>query len=140
MYEVTKWLVLAFLSWMSLVDFKKKAIPFYLILGFGMLILVFRIFFASKSWTETAGVVLIGAGFFLMGRFTREAIGYGDCWAILFLGVYAGAFEILEIVLTASVMTALFSIGYCMKYGWKSRYTFPYIPFLTVAYMVVMIL
>ncbi len=140
MREVTDWILLFFLVIAGIIDLKKKEVPCVLILKMGICIFLFRILWVDVTVSATVGGILIGLFFFFAGKITGEAIGYGDCWMILLLGIYRGGFVVLQIVLVASMASAIFALGYCMYSGWKRKYAIPFVPFLTAAYLGVVIL
>ena len=135
------YLVIAgFLLVISVIDVKKKQLPIWLLIIMSLFVAVFRMGYIEDTWGSTIGGIAMGAAFFVAGKLTKEAIGYGDSWIILLLGIVLGGMKIVEVVLTASFTASLFSIAYCIKKGWKKEYAIPFAPFLTMAYLGVMLL
>lgn len=135
MCKITDGIIMIFLVLAGMIDWKTKQIPLLLLIKMGLCILLFRLLIVDVSVKATVGGIVIGLLFFAMARVTKEAIGYGDCWIILMLGVYCGGFEVIQIVLLASLGTAIVSIIYCIRNGWGREHEIPFIPFMAAAYM-----
>ncbi len=91
----------------------------------------------ETSLMEAALSLIPGAGFFLLGFLTREKVGYGDGWALLMIGLFAGAcrcFLILFVGLMAesAVAIVLLAIGKI-----KRDREIPFLPFLLLGMGVV---
>ena len=129
--------------WMMVVayrDLRTKQISCLALLVMSFFVLVFRIVLVKDTIWSTLGGVLVGAGFFLISKWSKEAIGYGDSFLILLLGIFLGGKILLEVVLFATLLASVFSLGVCMIRGWNKKYTIPFAPFLTLAYMGVVFL
>ncbi len=140
MYKIADLIFLGLLGAASVIDIRKKEIPVILLLLMGGSVLLFKMIGAEETVESTLGGVLLGIFFFLVGKITREAVGYGDCFIILFLGIYKGGFKALQMILVASIATAMFSVGYCIWNGWQRKGTIPFVPFLSAAYVGVIFL
>lgn len=140
MCKIADGIIMIFLGLAGIIDWKTKQIPLLVLIKMGLCILLFRLLIVDVSLKETICGIVIGLLFFIMGRVTKEAIGYGDCWVIFMLGVYCGGFKVIQIVLTASLGSAIVSIIYCIRNGWKRKYEIPFMPFMAAAYMGVVLL
>lgn len=124
----------------SISDIRKKEIPVVSLILMSVSLLILRIFVLNTTWEATLGGIVVGVLFFAISRLTREAIGYGDSWVILFLGICLGGVVTIQILFWASFMTSVFSIIKCIRHGWNRKQTLPFLPFLTVAYIGVVML
>lgn len=140
MCEVENWTMLLVLMTVSISDFRKKEIPVVSLILMSVSLLILRIFVLNTTWEATLGGIVVGVLFFAISRLTREAIGYGDSWVILFLGICLGGVVTIQILFWASFMTSVFSIIKCIRHGWNRKQTIPFLPFLTVAYIGVVML
>lgn len=140
MCEIGNVLVAVLLAAVAYRDWRTRQISCLSLIIMSILVVVLRIAFVEDTIWSTLGGVAVGALFFLIGKCSKESVGYGDCWLILLLGVFLGGESLVEVVLVAAVLTSLFSIGFCMIRGWKKKYTVPFAPFLTLAYIGVMFL
>jgi len=121
-------------------DWKTKQISFGLLAFMTFLVMLFRFTVIEDSVWSTVGGIFIGIGFFVVSKCTREAIGYGDSWLILLLGIYLGGRALLEVIFVSSLLASLFSVYYCLRRGWNKKYAFPFVPFLTATYLGVVFL
>ena len=140
MCEIENILVAVLLAAVAYRDWRTKQISCLSLFIMSILVVVLRIAFVEDTIWSTLGGVAVGALFFLIGKCSKESVGYGDCWLILLLGVFLGGKSLVEVVLVATVLTSLFSIGFCMIRGWKKKYTVPFAPFLALAYIGVVFL
>lgn len=93
----------------------------------------------KKILSALTGIV-IGGIFLLCSRVTGEAIGYGDSWIILLLGVYLGGRQLLTVIMLAFFLAGIFSLVGLVRKKWSRTCSIPFIPFLTAAYVGVVLL
>lgn len=135
MCQIADWIVLILLGIAGVIDWKKREIPIWLLMIMSATILLFAICCNHVSiWYRFAGV-LLGTAFFIVSKFTNEAVGYGDSWLILLLGVHLGIFKVLQLLFVASLMVAVFALFYLWKHRWRRKATLPFVPFLAITYM-----
>ena len=138
MYKIADWVVFILLVVIGIIDWKKREIPIWLLLLMSVAVSFFATCCENVSiWYRLAGA-LFGGVFFLISKFTKEAIGYGDSWLILLLGVHLGILEALQLLFLASVLAAVFAVFYLWKRRWKRSATLPFAPFISIAYIGVM--
>ena len=138
MCEIADGIVFFMLVIAGLMDWKKKELPLWLLIGMSAGILVFALCCKDTSlWYRVAGAAL-GVLFFLISKVTKEAVGYGDSWLILLLGVHLGISDALQVLFAASLLAALFALLYLWIRRWKRNATLPFVPFLAIAYLGVM--
>ncbi len=140
MCEIEHGLVAVLLMAMAYRDWRTKQISCLSLLLMAILVLVLRVVFVEDTIWSTLGGVAVGISFFFISKYSRESVGYGDSWLILLLGIFLGGKMIMEVICIASFLAALFSIGYGLVRGWNRKNTIPFIPFLTVAYVGVLLL
>ena len=134
MCKIAYGIVFLLLVLAGVIDWKKREIPVWLLIFMSASVLFFSIVNKDVNiWCRLAGAVL-GAVFFLISRFTKEAVGYGDSWIILLLGVQLGIFRVLQLLLVASLMVAIIAVFYLWRHKWKRNETLPFVPFLAIAY------
>ena len=86
-------------------------------------------------------VILLAAGagvgivFLVISRVTEESFGYGDSILIVIMGGFLGFWNILSLLVMAFSMSALFSIFMLIKKKFHRKSAFPFVPFLTAAYI-----
>lgn len=77
----------------------------------------------------------VGIVFIVVSRVTEEAFGYGDSILILIIGGFIGFWNILSLLVAAFSMAALFSIFMLLRKKFHRKSAFPFVPFLTAAYI-----
>lgn len=77
----------------------------------------------------------VGIVFMVVSRVTEEAFGYGDSILILIMGGFLGFWNILFLLVAAFSMAALFSIFMLLRKKFHRKSAFPFVPFLTAAYI-----
>lgn len=119
-------------------DLKKREIPISLliIMSIGVLVIAFCCD-AEPVWSRCSGA-FIGILFFIISKCTKEAVGYGDSWLILILGVHLGLFKAVQLLFVASLAAGVCSLFFLWKHHWKRSATIPFVPFLLIAYIGVM--
>ena len=86
-------------------------------------------------------IILLAAGagvgiiFLIVSRVTEEAFGYGDSILIMIMGGFLGFWNILSLLVAAFSMAALFSIFMLIRKKFHRKSAFPFVPFLTAAYI-----
>ena len=86
-------------------------------------------------------VILLAAGagvgivLLVISRVTEESFGYGDSILIVIMGGFLGFWNILSLLVMAFSMSALFSIFMLIKKKFHRKSAFPFVPFLTAAYI-----
>lgn len=118
----------------AVMDWKEKRIPIKLLVLTSLVTSICSLICQNVDPISR----LLGAGVgifaFFISRITKEAIGYGDDWLILLLGIYLGGGKILYLLLWASLFAGLMSLGFLCKKKWSKDITLPFVPFLAVAY------
>jgi len=140
MCRIVDWAFCILLGICTIFDFRKKQIPILLLLGMSGLVVGALIICQTGSVQAKVLGGSLGLFFFLISKCTNEAVGYGDSWIILLLGIHLGSFVLLQILFVASLSAGVCSLFLLWKRKWKRHFTLPFVPYLTIAYMGVMFL
>lgn len=140
MCEIGDGIMLLLLGLCAWRDCKEKQIPLTLLLIMSGAAVLFAVFCPRESLGAIIGGAFVGALFFLISKLTKQAIGYGDSWLILILGVYLGASLALQLLLLASFMAGVCSLFLLIRNHWNKRIGIPFVPFMFLAYLGVMFL
>ena len=135
MCKIADWIVFALLTACSVSDARKKTIPYVLLLALGIAVVAFAFLCDGVSARMRVGGALMGAVFLLISKMSREAIGYGDSFLILFLGIHMGSLAALGVLFVAALLAAVVSLFFLWKCRWKRQATLPFVPFLTISYL-----
>lgn len=140
MREIADWFVFLLLGLCGWSDWRKRTMPLLLLIVMSVAIVVLVLAYRTDALWDCAGGGFIGILFFMISKCTKEAIGYGDSWLILLLGIYLGAFVLLQVLFAASSAAGICSLFYLWKHRWKRSETIPFVPFLTFAYIGVILI
>ena len=139
MCKIAYFIVLVLLVICSVIDWKKKTIPVLLLMMLGMVAAISAFLCADVSIKLRIGGVLMGIAFLIVSRFTKEAIGYGDSWLMLFLGMQLGYIQTISLLFVSSMLAAVASLFLLWRHKWKRNATLPFVPFLTISYFAVVV-
>ncbi len=140
MCEISKWILLGFLIVFSISDFKWRGVRTWMLVMMSVVVLLFGIFVTEEPIWSILGGVIVGVLFLGISYGTKESIGYADSWLILILGVYLGIRDTLLMLTVAFFFAGLVSlVGIAVK-RWKRNGTIAFIPFLTMAYIGVILI
>ncbi|MDO4298439.1 MAG: A24 family peptidase [Lachnospiraceae bacterium] len=107
--------------------------------------------------TAAAAILISAAGYFVTGKFsvwemilslipgmlclfisflTQEGLGYGDSIAIAVCGFALGLERIFSVVVIGFFLAAVWGIGLCIFRKAGRKMEFPFLPFLTIGYVI----
>ena len=90
--------MLGFLTYCGILDWKTREIPMWLLTLYSGVSV--GLTFLLRE--ERLGSIIVGFGigviFLLVSKMTKEAVGYGDSWIITILGVYLGGQRLIWIL------------------------------------------
>ena len=140
MCKIADWIVFVLLAACSVSDLRKKTIPYVFLVVFGMAVAAFAVLCDGTSARIRISGALMGILFLMISKCTNEAIGYGDSWILLLLGIHMGLLKVLNVLSVAAVLAAVVSLFFLWKCHWKRQATLPFVPFLTISYLGVILL
>jgi len=135
-YYIWQWIVLGvFLLIGSVQDIKNKALT-PIICGIWSGLVILLVLLSRRSLT-TCGLGLIpGVIMFSCAFLSNQAIGYGDCVAVLIIGLALGIEKSFCITATAFFIVAVVALFLLVSKKAKRKTELPFIPFLAFAFMV----
>lgn len=139
MCEIIDGLMLVLLGIASWGDWKRREISVNLLIVMSVFVIGSAFLLKRNSLLSVLGGIAIGLFFVYLSYITEEKIGYGDSWLIGVLGVYLGGTALLELMLIASLAASVCSLVYCACHGWNRNHALPFIPFMMVAFVGVLL-
>lgn len=121
-------------------DCKKKTISLQMIIMMGVAVFCVAFTGSNPNFFSRIAGAFIGILLLLAGKLTGESIGYGDAWIVLLLGIQMGVVRVLTVLFWAALLAGMCSLFLLWKCGWRRTATLPFIPFLTVGYVGVMLI
>ena len=140
MCKVEDFIMFLFLLLCSISDVRTRKIPTVLLIAMSLVTVLLSLIFTRYGIAKITGGALIGTIFWLVSKYSKEAIGYGDSWVISLMGIHLGGICVLEVTVTAFFLTGLVSLAGIVFKKWKKAVTLPFVPFLTVAYVGVILI
>lgn len=135
MCEIDDWVICTFLIICSVSDIRTRKISTVFLVGMSVVTVLFCLVSKDRSIVDMAGGIGIGAGFWLLSKYTKEAVGYGDSWIILLLGGYMGGRRTVELLMIAFFLAGISALVGIQFRKWNRKSTIPFVPFLTAAYV-----
>lgn len=132
-------LVLVLLVIASIEDVRKREISGALLLGLAVVSLVcgvFSIYRGQNTGFDVVMSLLPGAFVMLLAWITREGIGYGDGLLLLAMGPVIGFGGLVMGLVIAFFASGVLSIILMIFKKVGKRYSFPFVPFMTVGMVV----
>lgn len=138
--NVTDGIVLSFLACNGVLDLWKRKVSFVLLLVYGVGAVLYGIWAQDTSLWQAGIGLLPGLLMLLLGRASREAVGYGDGLVVLVLGLYTGLWAGIEVLFLSFFFSALWAIILLIFRKGRRDTAFPFVPFLLLGYIGRMVL
>ncbi|MDD3339725.1 MAG: hypothetical protein PHS82_12820 [Lachnospiraceae bacterium] len=138
--NMTDGIVLSFLACNGVLDLWKRKVSYVLLLVYGAGAVIYGIWEQDTSLWQAAIGLLPGLLMLLLGRASREAVGYGDGLVVLVLGLYTGIWAGMEVLFLSFFFSALWAIALLIFRKGRRDTTFPFVPFLLLGYIGRMVL
>ena len=125
------------LGFLALEDIKTRKIRSMSIIVFALVGAILS--FLNGNWFDWRLILgfIPGIIVLFLGLLTKETIGYGDGLVVLALGCYLNIFEIIGLSMLALTLAAVFLI---VVYHKGKKELLPFVPFLFVAHLIVILL
>ena len=123
---------LLFLGLASYEDLKSKEISMKVFWIFGLLAIGLNFLWKYQNAESAVTGACIGGIFIIIGRISKEAIGYGDGLGIVILGMFAGGYALVKIIFTAAMLCGLYGMWSLLGRRRCVSDTLPFFPFLFI--------
>ena len=134
MYAVIRSVGMIVLAVLAVRDIRCRRIPVWALAVLSMAVLLCRMLLKDITVAESIAGGAVGIGFILISRITGEAFGYADSILIMLLGLFLGVWELFAVLMIAFGLAAIYAAGGLVAGRFSRKITFPFIPFLTIAY------
>lgn len=137
---VSHLICLAFLAGISVYDICFRKITTFSLVTGGLLAVFYGFAQRETPWYLLAAGGAVGLLMVGLARITGEAVGYGDGWLVLVLGLYLGLWDLLTVLAAAWFFLAL-AAGICLvRKKWSRKTSIPMAPFLTAGFITLLLL
>lgn len=136
---VQKLILLAILGISAYQDWRKKKVSLYLILTAGIAGLLCHLCAGQTTVTDILLGAVLGAVLLFCSFISGEKIGYGDGAMVMVCGIFLGFATNLELLCIALILLELAALFLIVVKRKGRRYQIPFIPFLLLGYLVLLI-
>lgn len=131
--------LLGMLGWCSIEDYRKQRILVYPVLAFGIVGMVFHLYYRNLSIYNLLAGAAVGAGLFLLGTLTGQ-IGAGDALVVMVSGIYLGFWDNTRLFFHGLIFCGIWSLLMLILRKKRGKDEIAFIPFLFLAYLEMMLL
>ncbi len=133
-------LMAAVMTVCSVVDIKKKEISICFFVLLGIISSIGCFLNSGKISVMTILGVVPGMLLMVIAKITDQCIGYGDGIILAEIGLLTGVGKCMLILALALAVAGVFSLGIVVVKRVNRKYKIPFVPFLTIAYLLVLCL
>jgi len=130
--KISKGIIFIILTIQTYWDLRYKKLPLLISLV-GVVIGVPILIFSQRELMDILLALLLGVIFLLIGKITREAIGYGDGILLIVMGLFYSAKQMWSICIMAFVFAGVVALVLLLIFRKKGNYEIPFVPFLLLA-------
>lgn len=138
-YKISQIGCLIYLMGMAGLDLKNRRIPVWLLAAGGILAVVFQLCQKEILLVPAAAGGAVGVVFLAVSKVTEEAFGYGDSVLIGVLGIYLGFWNLMNLLIISFLFASVAAMGVLIKRKFKRKTVLPFIPFLAVGYLTILL-
>lgn len=120
-------------------DIKKKQICLNLVLGFGILGIIFHMLWRMQSIENLLLGMSLGAVLLLVSMATGGKIGAGDGVLLIVTGIYLGLEQNLKLFFCGLLLCGIWALGLLVLRKRSRKDCIPFVPFLLAAYMGILV-
>lgn len=131
--KLIRMIIMLFLAIGSYCDIKTRKLPMGFLLLFAGVGLCLNLMWKYQNMETLVWGVGFGVMFFVISKVTKEAIGCGDAWGILILGILEGGRKTVPIVFAAFVFSSVYGLYKMLTSKMKKRDSMPFFPFMFFA-------
>ena len=131
---------LGLLAMASAQDIKRKQIEIIPPIVFSIIAIILHIFIGRESIGNLLLGMAIGLIMLILSVVSQGKVGSGDGIILMVTGLFLGAKQNLELLVTGLIFCAIWALILIVVRGKKGNYEIPFIPFLLAAYLVMLIL
>lgn len=127
------WMLTLFLTSVA-EDMRKKEVPLEIYPVFLLPVIILHL--AQRDWLNPLVAVVLAGIFYLLAKYSKQAIGYGDAVAIPLLCLLSGFQTAGVIILMALVLVGTVGLVLLISRKANRKTEVPFIPFLAAAYLI----
>ncbi len=131
-------ILLGTLGFHSIEDIKRKQITVMVTLCSAIAGLLCHMVYHNHSIYNILGGILVGGMIFLFSFLSQGKIGQGDGMILMLTGLYLGVEENLSLMFLSFLLAAVWAVIAVLFLHYGKRDKIPFVPFLFLAYLVIL--
>lgn len=139
MVKIVPVLFVIALGGFALVDVRRRTVSVSVLLGVVIVLSILSIYMNELTMFERILGVGVGALLMIISKVTKGAIGMADAWIFVMIGMGYGVLNGLIILSYALLMVAMVSIILLVFHKIKRKDSLPFIPFILLSYLGVLL-
>lgn len=132
--------LLGMLGICSIEDIRKKQVQVYLVLVFGIIGMIFHLLYRSLSIGNIFCGMMLGVILMVVSKITSGSVGMGDGLILMVTGVYLGIGSNVKLFFHGLLFAAIWSLVLIVLFRKTRRQEIPFVPFLLMAYVEMLLL
>ena len=124
----------------TIIDLRKRTLPVGLLSAGSIVILIISLWKYEFDFFPMMKGMIPGIILGAISRVTREAVGYGDVWIVFLIGSYLGVWDTVTVVCSAFFLCSIVASGCLVWKKFRRDTRIPFVPFLAVAYVGVILI
>ncbi len=125
-----------FLFICSVTDIRSKEVKPAVLAAFGAAAVVLYLVIRPVGIFEEAAGIIIGLTFVALSLISEGKIGLGDGLLMTVTGLFLGGRQNAFLIMTAMLLSALFSIGYLLSKKGNRKTRFAFVPFMFASFLI----
>lgn len=140
MCTIEEIICLVIMVFIAIKDIKTREVSVLVLVAAGVAGISYHLIAQELDWWLIIAGAIVGGCFLIIGKITKEKIGYGDGLVISLLGLFVGFWNILVILSITFFLLLCVSIPVMCKKKMSKNYTLPFLPFLAGGYFCFLIM
>ena len=140
MHAITQISGLIILLILAVIDVRHRRLPVWSLFVLFIMAVICRFLIHRVALWDVLSGAAAGVLFLLISKITREGFGYADSALILSLGVFLGLQKLFVLLAAAFFLAAVFAGGGLLTGRFSRKQAFPFIPFLAVSYVGILLI
>ncbi|MBU3876517.1 prepilin peptidase [Faecalicatena sp. AGMB00832] len=123
-----------YLCMLSIIDIRIRKLPVWILAAGGIAAGVLCVYQGAIPLVLAVAGAAVGIVFSVVSKMTDEGFGYGDSILILVLGIYLGFWNLLGVLASAFLLSAIFAMFALGLHKFDRSIGYPFVPFLCISY------
>lgn len=124
----------------SVEDIRKKQVNMCILLGSGILAVVFHLYWGSHGIFDMLGGSALGLFVLICSRLTGGKVGEGDGLFLMMTGLFLGWRENVAVYFLGTLLAGIYGLAQLCMHRKRRQDEIAFVPFLGIAYVTLLLL